>query len=123
MRNFMVDPIADLVSDLKEDATTFFRQEIELAKKEISEKTATYGRNGAKVVVGGIIAYAGLIVFLAGIGLIISFAFEKLGLNTTLAVFIGLGIAGFLAVAAGGLMVFLGIKAISATPPVPEKTT
>jgi len=122
MRNFMLDSIADLAGDLKENVVTLLRQEVELAKKEISEKTSTYGRNSAKLVAGGIIAYAGLIVFLAGVGLILGFAFEKLGLDTTLAVFIGLGIAGFIAGAAGGLMVLRGIKAISATPPVPEKT-
>jgi hypothetical protein len=122
MRNFMVDPIADLVSDLKENVTTFFRQEVELAKKEISEKTSICVRSSVKLVAGGIIAYAGLIVILAGIGLIIGFAFERLGLNNTLAVFIGLGIAGLVAGAVGGLLVLQGIKAVSATPPVPKKT-
>ncbi len=122
MRNFMLDSIADLTSDLKENVTTFFREEVELAKKEISEKASIYTRNSVKLLAGAFVAYAGLIVFLAGIGLIICFAFERLGLDMTLAVFIGLGIVGFLAGAGGGLLVFLGIKGFSATPPVPEKT-
>jgi hypothetical protein len=88
----------------------------------MSEKASTYVRNSVKLVAGGLVAYAGLIVFLAGMGLIIGFAFERLGLDTALAVFIGLGIVGFLAVAVGGIMVLLGAKAIAATPPLPEKT-
>jgi hypothetical protein len=122
MRNFMVDPITDLITDLKDNVTTFLREEAELAKKELSVKTSIYVRNGVRLVAGGFVAYAGLIVFLAGIGLIIGFAFEKPGLGTTLAVFIGLGIVGLLAGAVGGILVLQGIKAISATPPVPEKT-
>ena len=122
MRHFIVGSIADLITDLKENITKFLREEIALAKKEITEKASAYTRNAVRLVAGGLVAYAGLIVFLAGIGLIIGFAFEKLGLDTTLAVFIGLGIAGFLAGAVGGLMVLLGAKAIAATPPMPEKT-
>lgn len=68
MRNFIADPIADLIGDLKENITKFISQEVELAKKEISEKTSTYARNTVKLVAGGFVAYAGLIVFLAGIG-------------------------------------------------------
>ena len=122
MRNFIVGSIADLITDLKENITKFLREEVELAKKEMSEKASAYARNSVRLVVGGFVAYAGLIVFLAGIGLIIGFAFERLGLDTALAVFIGLAIAGFLASAVGGLTVLLGAKAIAATPPVPEKT-
>lgn len=122
MRNSIVDSITDLITDLKENVTKFLREEVELAKKEMSEKASTYARNAVRLVVGGLVAYAGLIVFLAGIGLIIGLAFERLGLDTTLAVFIGLGIVGFLAGAVGGLMVLLGAKAIAATPPVFEKT-
>lgn len=122
MRNFIAYSIVDLIGDLKENAMTLLRQEVELAKKEMSEKASTYARNGVRLVAGGLVAYAGLIVFLAGVGLIIGFAFERLGLDTALAVFFGLGISGFLAGAAGGIMVLLGAKAISATPPLPEKT-
>lgn len=122
MRNFVGGSIADLISGSKEDITTLLRQEVELAKKEISEKASTCARNSARVAAGGFVAYAGLILFLAGIGLVIGFAFEKAGLGTTLAVFIGLSIAGLLVSAAGGLMVSQGIKGISSTSLVPEKT-
>ncbi|HEX3625499.1 MAG TPA: phage holin family protein [Verrucomicrobiae bacterium] len=122
MRNFISDSIHDLVADIKDNLTTFIREEIELVKKEMSEKASTYVRNGVKLAVGGFIAYAGLIVFLAGIGLIIGFGFERLGLDPVLAVFIGLAIVGLLAGAIGAFMVLHGIKVISATPPMPEKT-
>jgi Putative Actinobacterial Holin-X, holin superfamily III len=122
VRNFIANSISELIGDLKESITTFIRKEVELAKKEMSEKMSTYTRNGVKLVVGGSVAYAGLIVFLAGIGLIIGFGFETLGLDTTLAVFIGLSIVGILAGSIGALVALQGIKAISAVPPLPEKT-
>ncbi|MGH7942289.1 MAG: phage holin family protein [Limisphaerales bacterium] len=121
MRNFIADSMPDLIGNLKEHIKTFLRKEVELAKKEISEKISTYARNSVKLVVGGFVAYAGLIVFLAGIGLVIGFAFKRLGLDATLAVFIGLAIVGFFASAIGGIMLLQGIKTFSATSPVPEK--
>lgn len=56
--------IADLVKDLRDETTTLLRQEVELAKTEMSEKASKAGRNIAMAVVGGAIAHLALIFLL-----------------------------------------------------------
>src|SRR5581483_4840023 len=111
-----------LVRGLKTETKTLIREEVQLAKTEISEKIATYGRNGAVIAIGGVIAFAGLIVFLGGLGFLIAFAFEKLGLSTTLADFVGLAIIGLLVIAIGAVFALKGMKTLAKETPAPQKT-
>src|SRR5205823_835197 len=67
-------------------------------------------------------AYAGLIVLLGGLGLLIAFVFANLGWEPLLAAFGGLGIIGLLVIAIGGLLLFKGIKAFSKESIVPQRT-
>ena len=56
--------IAQLFSDLTREITTLMRQEVGLVKKEVSEKV-NQGKNGLiSLVIGGAVAYAGLLVLL-----------------------------------------------------------
>ena len=57
--------IADLVSDLTREITTLFRQEIDLLKKEMSEKVGQTQSGLVSLIVGGAVAYAGLLVLLS----------------------------------------------------------
>ena len=56
--------IADLISDLTREITTLFRQEIDLLKKEVSEKVGQAQNGVVSLLVGGAVAYAGLLVLL-----------------------------------------------------------
>ena len=47
--------ILGLVRALTDDTKTFFRQEIELAKAEFSEKLAALTRNGVMLAAGGLV--------------------------------------------------------------------
>jgi hypothetical protein len=58
------EPFVDLVKDLRDESMTLIRQQIELAKTEMSEKASRSARNGAYLAVGGLIAYAGFIYLL-----------------------------------------------------------
>src|SRR5437667_3349010 len=93
--------IFGLIGDLKDETKTFVKEEIQLAKAEISEKISCMGRNAVSLAVGGFVAYAGLIIFLGGLGILLAFAFEKLGLDTALAGFIGFAIIGLVAAGVG----------------------
>jgi hypothetical protein len=77
------------------DTRTFVRQEIQLAKPELSEKIAHMARNVALLAIGGVIAYAGLIVFLIALSWLIASLFEMAGLQPVVSGFLGLGIIGF----------------------------
>src|SRR5439155_13244120 len=96
--------------------------EVQLAKAEISENISRMGRNAVAIAIGGFVAYAGLIVFLAGLGLLLGFAFEKLGLQPALAAFIGFAIIGLVAAGIGYGFIAEALKSFSHSSMKPEKT-
>ena len=114
--------LLELFRDLTEDVKAFARQEVDLARQEMTEKLSCYKRNAISLVVGGVVAYAGLIVLLGGLGMLLSFAFEKWGANPVLANFLGLGIVGLIGILAGVFMVLKGSKAFSNASLAPERT-
>ncbi len=60
-------PLGDLFSDLAADMSNLVRQEVALAKLEVTQKAKYLGRNVGYLVVGGAIAYAGLLAVIAAI--------------------------------------------------------
>jgi hypothetical protein len=105
--------ILGLVKQLAEESKTFIKEEVRLAKTEMSEKLSLVGRNSLSVAIGGFIAYAGLIVLLAALGLVIGFAFERLDLEPALAAAIGLGIIALVVISVGAVLLLKGMKAFS----------
>ena len=60
-------PLGDLFSDLASDMSNLVRQEVNLAKLEVTEKAKYLGRNVGYLIVGGAIAYAGVLAVIAAI--------------------------------------------------------
>ena len=60
-------PLGDLFGDLAADMSNLVRQEVTLAKVEITQKAKYVGRNIGYLVIGGAVAYAALLAILAGI--------------------------------------------------------
>jgi Putative Actinobacterial Holin-X, holin superfamily III len=60
-------PLGDLFGDLASDMANLVRQEVALAKVEITQKTKVVGRNVGYLVVGGAVAYAALLAIIAAI--------------------------------------------------------
>ncbi len=111
-----------LVGNLTGDVPTFIRQEIDLAKTELSEKISELGRNAVSLAVGGFVAYAGLIVFLIGVGFIIAYAFQTLGVAPWVAGFLGLAIIGLLIAGLGGIFVMKAVRSFSKGTIKPQRT-
>jgi hypothetical protein len=111
-----------LVRRLTNDTKQLLRQEIELAKAETSEKISLLTRNSIVIAVGGLIAYAGLMVFLAGVGWLIGWAFQRAGVEPLLAEFIGFAIIGLVVAAIGSLFVMKAIKTFSKDKLTPQRT-
>src|SRR5919205_2367746 len=59
--------LGDLFSQLTHDLSTLIRQEVMLAKTELSQKASEAGKDVGLLAVGGALAYAGFLVILAGI--------------------------------------------------------
>ena len=111
-----------LFGTLTTDTRTLLRQEVQLAKTEISEKISRMGRNAVALAVGGFVAYAGLIVFLFGLGWLLAWAFSLAGMAPMFAAFLGLAVIGLLATAIGCALLLQGMRTLSRERLAPQRT-
>lgn len=109
-------PLGDLVVEVTENASTLVREEIELAKAEVSEKVAKILRGSVVGIAAGIFAFLALILIMHGVAWLLA---EEL--------FDGKAWPGFFVEAAIFLLVaalagFIASKALKqGAPPVPEQ--
>lgn len=66
-------PLAELFSDLVNETTTLVRNEVALAKVEMTQKVTKAGRNVGSLVVGGAIGYAALLAICAAVILLLAY--------------------------------------------------
>jgi hypothetical protein len=59
--------LGELFSELAQETSTLVRQEVNLAKTEMSQKASTAGKHLGVLAAGGALAYAGLLAILAGV--------------------------------------------------------
>jgi len=59
--------LGDLFAELARETSTLVRQEVQLAKAEVTESATTAGRAIAFLLTGGAVAYAGFLAVLAAI--------------------------------------------------------
>ena len=59
--------LGELFAELAQETSTLVRQEVNLAKTEITHKASRAGRHVGILAAGGAVAYAGLLAILAGI--------------------------------------------------------
>jgi uncharacterized membrane protein YqjE len=109
-------PIGDLVVEVTENASTLVREEIELAKAEVSEKVAKILRGSVVGIAAGVFAFLALILIMHGVAWLLA---EEL--------FDGKAWPGFFVEAAIFLLVaalagFIASKALKqGSPPMPEQ--
>jgi hypothetical protein len=107
-------PLGQLLSDLSRQFTTLVRQEVELAKTEMTAKASKAGRDIGFLVAGGAVAYAGGLVLLAALVLVL----VEIGLPGWLAAtLVGLVVAG-----AGAFLVMRGRDALQREDLTPHRT-
>jgi Putative Actinobacterial Holin-X, holin superfamily III len=108
--------LADLVVEVSENASVLVREEIELAKAEVSAKLTKLGRGAGVGVAAGTFAFLALILILHGIAWLLGE--EVFDGNIWAGYFVTAGI--FLLIAAlAGFIAYRSLKAGS--PPVPEQ--
>jgi uncharacterized membrane protein YqjE len=109
-------PVGELVFDVTERASTLIREEIELAKTEVSEKVGKLLRGSVVGVAAGVFAFLALILVMEGIAWLLN---EE--------VFDGKAWPGFFVEAAAFLLVaalagYIAYRSVRAgSPPVPEQ--
>lgn len=107
--------VGELLKDLFGDLSTLVRQEINLAKTEMTQKASRAGKNVGFLVAGGAVAYAGFLAILAGIiALLAVIPFVPVWLS---ALVVGLVVAGI-----GYFLVRKGLDALQEEEPMPQET-
>jgi uncharacterized membrane protein YqjE len=64
--------LGELFSELSRETAALVRQEVALAKSELSEKVSRLGRSAGLVGVGGVLGHAGLLTLIAAIVIILA---------------------------------------------------
>lgn len=105
--------LGDLFGDLSRQLTTLIRQEIELARTEMTAKVTSAGRDAALIGAGGALAYAGALVLLGAVVLILI----QLGLDAWLSALI----VGIVAVGVGYVLIDRGRSRLSEVDIAPER--
>jgi len=111
-----------LLRQLRDDTTTLIREEVALAKTEMSEKATTFARNAAFVVAGGVIGYAAFLLIMMGLAALLSQFFMSRGMGPGTSIFLGFLIVGVLVAAVSGFLVSKGLKTLKGKTLAPEKT-
>ncbi len=105
--------LSELFTDLSRELTALVRQEVALAKTEMSDKAARAGRNAGVLAVGGAIAYAGLLALVAA---------AIIGLAHALAWWLSALIIGVLVVVIGVGLMWTGFAALRHADLIPHRT-
>jgi uncharacterized membrane protein YqjE len=106
--------LGELFGDLARETSTLVRQEVQLAKTEMTQKATAVGKDIGFLAVGGLVAYAGLLALIATIIIILGTA----GLPWWLAALI----VTVVVLAIGGILVQRGLSALKQQSMAPEQT-
>ena len=114
--------LGQLLKELTSETTTLLKQEVDLAKTEMSEKASRVGTNLGSLAVGGGVAFLGALALLAA---------AIYGLTSILDQFLSLGVAvwlapliiGLILAAVGYSLVKKALETLKRESLTPQKTT
>jgi len=106
--------LGELFSDLARETGTLVRQEVELAKTEMTQKATRVGKDVGFLVAGGAVAYAGFLAILAAIAI----GLGQLGVPWWLSALL----VGVVVAAVGAFLVQRGLSALRQESLAPERT-
>ena len=106
-------PLGDLFSELASEMSNLVRQEVALAKIEVTQKAKRVGRNVAYLVIGGSIGYAALLAVIAAIIMLLARVMPTWGA----ALLVGIVIAGI-----SWLLISKALSALQETEITPRET-
>ena len=105
--------IGALFAELSQKTTTLVRQEIQLAKVEMSQKASRVGKNVGFLLIGSVVAYTGLLA-VVGAGIIL--------LGQVIAYWLSAAIIGVVIAAVGAVLVVKGANTLRQEEPTPRQT-
>jgi hypothetical protein len=121
-RNRPERSIGELLREVSNDIATLFRQEIDLAKAELSEKGRHVGKNVASLAVGGAVCFAGGLALLAAVVNLVGWLIAEIS-SAELAVWLAPLLVGVVLAFVGYGMIGKAMKALRTEGLAPEQTT
>ena len=106
--------LGELLGDLGTQVTTLVRQEIELARTEVTDRASAAGRDAALVGLGGALVYAGVLGLMAAVVL----GLVEAGLEPWISALL----VGVIVAAVGGALVARGRSGLATTDLKPKRT-
>lgn len=107
--------LGTLFSDLSDTFTLMFKEEVALARSEFSQTVSNAVRSAVSVVIGGVIAYTGVLALLAALVLLMIRAFDMVPWVATL-------IVGGIITVVGIIALMAGVKGLQSLDPMPRRT-
>jgi hypothetical protein len=104
--------LGELFTELAGETGTLVRQEIALAQAELTRKATKAGRNVGMLVVGGAVAYAGVLTLVAAV---------VLGLATFIPAWLSALIVGVVIAVVSYFMISNALAELKKTDPVPRE--
>ncbi len=111
-----------LFKKLRDDTTALVRDEILLAKTEISEKVATTSRNVGYLAAGALVAYAAVMLILLGLSFTLREQFILRGMSEPNATLLGFVIVGVVVGLIGAVLIVKALNTLKKEPLTPTKT-
>ncbi len=105
--------LGELIAELSRETVTLVRQEVQLAKTEMSQKASRVGKNVGFLVVGGVVAYTGLLAIVAAV---------IIALGNAIPLWLSALVVGLVIAAVGGLLVVKGANTLRQEDPTPQET-
>jgi predicted phage tail protein len=102
-----------LITELTRETTTLFRQEVQLAKAELSQKVTQAGSGATELAVGALIAFIGVQALVAA---------AIIGLATAMQWWLAALIVGIVIAGIGAIVVMRGIANLKARNLTPQRT-
>lgn len=111
-----------LLRELRDETTTLLRQEVALAKAELKENAARLASHSVQIAIGGFVGYAGAIVLLIGIGLLLSSLLTRAGMSPDLAQWLAPAVVGLIVALIGAGMAMRAKRAMATDDIAPRNT-
>lgn len=105
--------LGDLFSELSQGTSLLVRQEVQLAKVEITEKAKKAGKDVALIAGGGLLGYVGVMALVAAL---------ILGLSTWMAPWLAAFLVGAVLVGIAAVLIITGLNDLQEIDPTPQRT-
>ncbi len=114
-------PISALFRDLREEIATLFRQEVELARTEVSERIGSTAKDLGRLAMGGFVAYAGVLLLLVAVSILIGYALLST-FSAGIAYTLGFAIVGLVFAIIGYALIRTCLSNLSSRNLLPQQT-